>query len=269
MLGDPTARPEEAEAVLEPLSRWLLGPVAAGVDGVQRLVIVPHGALAYLPFGALKTDGGKYLVERYSLIHLPSASFATHGSIGLLPERGAGAKVIALAPLPRDLPATVMEVSAIRRVHRGALVLVGGRARESALRQALRSGAVTHVASHGVLNGMNPLFSRLELVPGETRTPADDGRLEVHEVLGLEIHSPLVFLSGCETGLGPGASRRYAPGRWWPLSGRSPIRGQRCSRPDSTRSWAGTGRRRPWQRRSGRFSPNGGSAIRTTGPDTG
>jgi CHAT domain-containing protein len=212
MLGDPTARPEEAEAVLEPLSRWLLGPVAAGVDGVQRLVIVPHGALAYLPFGALKTDGGKYLVERYSLVHLPSASFATHGSIGLLPEGGAGVKVIALAPLPRDLPATVMEVSAIRRVHRGALVLVGGRARESALRQALRSGAVTHVASHGVLNGMNPLFSRLELVPGETRTPADDGRLEVHEVLGLEIHSPLVFLSGCETGLGPGASRRYAPG---------------------------------------------------------
>jgi CHAT domain-containing protein len=105
-----------------------------------------------------------------------------------------------------------MEVSAIRRVHRDAQVLVGGRARESALRQALRSGAVTHVASHGVLNGMNPLFSRLELVPGETRTSADDGRLEVHEVLGLEIHSPLVFLSGCETGLGPGASRRYAPG---------------------------------------------------------
>jgi hypothetical protein len=71
MLGDPTAQPEEAEAVLEPLRRWLLGPVAAGVDGVRRLVIVPHGALAYLPFGALKTVGGRYLVERYSLVHLP------------------------------------------------------------------------------------------------------------------------------------------------------------------------------------------------------
>ena len=34
----------------------------------------------------------------------------------------------------------------------------------------------------------------------------------MHEVLGLEIRSPLVFLSGCETGLGPGASRRYSPG---------------------------------------------------------
>jgi CHAT domain-containing protein len=63
-----------------------------------------------------------------------------------------------------------------------------------------------------VLNGVNPLFSRIELAPRWSASPADDGRLEVHEVLGLEIRSPLVFLSGCETGLGPGASRRYSPG---------------------------------------------------------
>jgi CHAT domain-containing protein len=211
LLGDPTARPEEADAVLGTLSQWLLGPVAAGVDGVRRLVLVPHGALAYLPFGALKTPAGKYLVERYSLVHLPSASFATRGRTGPSPEGGA-VKVTALAPQPRDLPATALEVSAVGRAQRGARLLVGRRADESALRQALRSGDVVHVASHGVLNGMNPLFSRIELVPGRTGSPADDGRLEVHEVLGLEIRSPLVFLSGCETGLGPGASRRYSPG---------------------------------------------------------
>src|SRR4030095_9368892 len=91
-------------------------------------------------------------------------------------------------------------------------VWVGGGAGEPALRQALRSGDVVHVAGHGVLNALNPLFSRIELAPGRARLPAEDGRLEVHEVLELEIRSPLVFLSGCETGLGPGASRRYAPG---------------------------------------------------------
>jgi CHAT domain-containing protein len=212
LLGDPTGRPEEADAVLGTLSQWLLGPVAAGVDGVRRLVLVPHGALAYLPFGALKTPAGKYLVERYSLVHLPSASFATRGRTGPSPEGGAAVKVTALAPLPRELPATALEVSAVGRAQPGARLLVGRRADESALRQALHSGDVVHVASHGVLNGMNPLFSRIELVPGPTGSPADDGRLEVHEVLGLEIQSPLVFLSGCETGLGPGASRRYSPG---------------------------------------------------------
>jgi CHAT domain-containing protein len=71
---------------------------------------------------------------------------------------------------------------------------------------------MAHVASHGVLNRMNPLFSRIELNPGRHQSPIDDGRLEVHEVLGIQIRSPLVFLSGCETGLGPGGSRRYAPG---------------------------------------------------------
>lgn len=210
MLADPTTMPEEADAVLGTLSQWLLGPLTRGrTEGVRRLVIVPHGVLAYLPFGALKTSGGEYLVERYSLIHLPSAAFASAGS-----SRGAGAsaEVTVLAPLPGDLPGTVLEARAIGRAHRGARVLVGRRADESALRRALGSGDIAHVASHGVLNRVNPLFSRIELAPGRNRSSADDGRLEVHEVLGLEIRSPLVFLSGCETGLGPGASRRYSPG---------------------------------------------------------
>ncbi len=42
--------------------------------------------------------------------------------------------------------------------------------------------------------------------------PADDGQLEVHEIIGLRVHSPLVFLSGCETGLGGAWSTGFAPG---------------------------------------------------------
>jgi CHAT domain-containing protein/tetratricopeptide (TPR) repeat protein len=210
LLGDPSTRPEDADAVLGTLSRWLLGPVTTGADAVRRLVLVPYGTLAYLPFGALKTTDGKYLVERYSLVYLPAASFVA-ASINTTPVEGNTA-VTALAPLPRDLPATVLEVSAVERAHPGTHVLVGRRADEAALRQALGSAAVVHVATHGTLNGVNPLFSRIELVPGRSPSPDNDGRLEVHEVLRLEIHSPLVFLSGCETGLGPGASRRYTPG---------------------------------------------------------
>ena len=72
------------------------------------------------------------------------------------------------------------------------------------MRKALARGEMVHVASHGVLNPANPLFSRIELVRRGPRA-VDDGRLEVHEVLGLQVRSPLVFLSGCETGLGPAA----------------------------------------------------------------
>jgi CHAT domain-containing protein len=63
-----------------------------------------------------------------------------------------------------------------------------------------RPGPV-HVASHGTLNAWNPLFSRIELVrPRTGANPSNDGRLEVHELLGIVIRSPLVFFSGCETG---------------------------------------------------------------------
>jgi len=212
LLGDPTSRPEEADAVLDVLSRWLLGSLRGELNGVRRLIVVPHGVLAYLPFAALKIPGGKYLVERYSLVHLPSASLAIGGGNRPSGNAVAAVQVTAMAPMPRDLPATVLEVDAVARSHKDARVLLGGRADESALRQALLSGALVHVASHAVLNGMNPLFSRIELARGRSTSPTDDGRLEVHEVLGLEIRSPLVFLSGCETGVGPGASRRYSPG---------------------------------------------------------
>ena len=37
---------------------------------------------------------------------------------------------------------------------------------------------------------------------GSGREEREDGKLEVHEILGLVSTSPLVFLSGCETGLG-------------------------------------------------------------------
>jgi CHAT domain-containing protein len=56
------------------------------------------------------------------------------------------------------------------------------------------------------------MFSRIELAAGGGMETENDGRLEVHELLGLTIESPLVFLSGCETGVGAAGSSSYAAG---------------------------------------------------------
>ena len=53
------------------------------------------------------------------------------------------------------------------------------------------------------------MFSRIEFAPG-TGAQHDNGRLEVHELLALRVSSPLVFLWGCETGVGVAWSSRYA-----------------------------------------------------------
>jgi CHAT domain-containing protein len=103
------------------------------------------------------------------------------------------------------------EIRMFRRTMPRAETRHGGRATELHVRQALAVGGVVHVATHGLMNPRNPMFSRLALAPGGGGS-GDDGRLEVHELLGLQISAPLVFLSGCETGVGAAWSTGFARG---------------------------------------------------------
>jgi CHAT domain-containing protein/tetratricopeptide (TPR) repeat protein len=82
---DPAARAEDAGAAAQ-LSRMLLGPVReflGELGGERRLVIVPDGALHYLPWGALPLpeEGGSLssapprpVLARHPVVVLPSAS---------------------------------------------------------------------------------------------------------------------------------------------------------------------------------------------------
>ncbi|MEP7227993.1 MAG: CHAT domain-containing protein, partial [Gemmatimonadales bacterium] len=112
---------------------------------------------------------------------------------------------------PGTLPGSAREAVAFRRTVPGAVTHTGASATEARLREALSDGEVVHVASHGVMNLRNPMFSRIEL-SGSAGGPADDGRLEVHELLDLRIQAPFVFLSGCETGVGAAWSTQFARG---------------------------------------------------------
>jgi len=191
----------------EPLSA-LYASLIAPLDqrrllaGARRLVIVPHGALTYCPFAALReSDRAPYLIERFSLLMLTSAS-------ALVPLRNDSARVSAngsqvFAPLTRQLPASRGEAIAVA-ARLAVTPVLDSSASEQAVRQALLSSSVVHVASHGTLDAEHPMFSSISLAAsrGTAPAPANDGRLETHEVLGMQIRSRLVYLSGCETALG-------------------------------------------------------------------
>ncbi|MEP7344337.1 MAG: CHAT domain-containing tetratricopeptide repeat protein, partial [Gemmatimonadaceae bacterium] len=183
----------------------LIAPLRSSgmLNGVRQLIIVPHGILGHVPFPALvdeKTQ--RYLVQDFAITVLPSAaSLASLRREGRNQLRFDGGGV-GFAPFPDELPATLQEVEAFRRMLPRATLHLGTRATERELRDALALGAPVHVATHAVLNTRNPMFSRIELARPATVHADDDGRLELHEVLRLGIGSALVFLSGCETGAG-------------------------------------------------------------------
>ena len=195
-------------AALSSMHDLLLRPVLDSriLDGVARITIVPHGALGALPFAALRNRAtGRHLIEGFVLRHAPSVS-------ALAPaERDVSRRgLYVFVPLPDSLPGSRREAHAVQRLLPSAVVRVGAQSRETDVRTALTEGARVHIASHGRHNPQNPLFSRV--VVGRQRGGAsqDDGRLEVHEILGLRTTSALVFLSGCETGLGAAGATPFA-----------------------------------------------------------
>lgn len=184
---------------LQQLYEWLIAPLKPWLT-TNKLAIVPHGVLHYLPFAALST-GDRYLCDDYTIITLPSASI-----LRFLPQKRKPSTGTLLAlgnptttePLP-SLPFAEQEVNAIASLY-GTQPLVGAEATESVVFSQAGSAEILHLSAHGEFNKYNPLFSTLHLAPDAQH----DGRLEVHDIYTLDLTTAtnLVVLSACQTQLG-------------------------------------------------------------------
>jgi CHAT domain-containing protein/Tfp pilus assembly protein PilF len=201
---------------LRQLHQYLIAPLEETglLAGKTRLILVPHAELHYLPFAALLggSEQREFLIARYEVAVTPSASVWL--ALGDRPAGPAPSGTLALAPRADVLPASQREVAAVGRLGGGGSdvqVLTGGAATEAAFRREAPSRRILHLATYGVLNKQNPLFSFVDLAPDS----AQDGRLEVHEVFGLHLAADLVVLSACQTGLGAGALGDVPAGDDW------------------------------------------------------
>lgn len=209
----PAGAREPWRPPLRRLHRLLVAPAeGTGLLRTARsLLIAPHAELHYLPFAALLSGpGDTYLVERYDIAYVPSA--AIWMELGSRPRASGRGGILALAPFPGSLPGSRDEVRAIGRLFgKSANVVVGSAATERVLRTAGPAYSVIHLATYGILNRRNPLFSFVSLAPDG----GAEGRLEVHEVFGQQLRARLLVLSACETGLASGAAADVPAGDDW------------------------------------------------------
>jgi CHAT domain-containing protein len=170
-----------------------------GVKAGERLVIVPHGGLHYLPFQALHGPDA-YLIERNALAVVPSASLA----VQLVRRSDSKSDRLIAFGNPANnareqLPGAEREVERIGTLYANKRVYVEHSASKARFRDEAGNGRVLHVAAHAEVDSVDPLHSRILLAAEGD----DSGFLEAREVYGVNLAGvSLVTLSACESGLG-------------------------------------------------------------------
>ena len=182
----------------EKLYEQLFEPVSDLIQH-ERLIVVGHGVLHYVPFNALSSSG-QCVIDRYCIRVLPSASV-----LKFLQAREAGKDDRTLVLGNPDLQDRQLELRfaedearSIAGMMQGSSVLLGSQATETFVKEHGAEFAVLHFAAHATFDLQSPLGSAL-LLAGDHE---NDGFLRVSELYKLPLDADLVTLSACETALG-------------------------------------------------------------------
>jgi len=209
-----------AARLYEELLRRALEELPAGVD---KLVIVPDGVTHLLPFGTLRPAGEAPLSARWQISVVPSATLWLRWRESAREPAPVAALVLADPTPPDSRPgdggivergrtlAADMRLGRLvgaREEGEGILGLIGGaselrtdhEASERYLKQVeLERFGVVHIAAHAVVDEENAERSAVLLAAGSAE---EDGKLEVREIVDLDLRGQLVVLSACHSASG-------------------------------------------------------------------
>jgi CHAT domain-containing protein/tetratricopeptide (TPR) repeat protein len=212
-------RRPDYDLVARQLYDALVEPAASELHEKTTLCIVPDGLLWEVPFQALRTKTGRFLIEDYSVYYAQSLTILDQMAIG----RGSGPKRPKLLALgnpslkvaagnlsdshkPSEwepLPEAESEVHTLGRIVGAghSRIVVGADANERVFKSLAPGYSIIHFATHGVLDNRNPLFSYLVLARAEHQMD-EDGLLEAREIMNMDLKADLAVLSACETARG-------------------------------------------------------------------
>lgn len=205
------------------LSRILLAPALPYLER-QRLLIVPQGALGYIPFAALPKNASPLLVE-HEITYLPSASL-----LAFLQKKNKPVfdKEIAVFADPifsladerlgkfsvknRDLEQNAQrlfgsrleaeKIASFVPPDKSLVALDANASREKVIETDLSEYRILHFATHAFIDGEQPELSAVMLSNFDEKGRKTNGLLRSAEILNLDLNAEMVVLSGCRTGLG-------------------------------------------------------------------
>jgi CHAT domain-containing protein len=209
----------------------LIEPVKSQITG-ENLIIIPDGAISYLPFDALLTSD--ISTERLNYRHIPylikkySVGYSYSSTLHFNPVKHIKVPtevILAFAPFYSDassdssqysqtrnqeflnlkvLPGAIFEVNEISKIHRtdGYYNVA---AKESIFKEISGRYNILHLAMHTQIDNNDPMLSKLvfsQIPDGE-----EDGLLHTYEIYNLKLNASLVVLSSCSSGYG-----KFQPG---------------------------------------------------------
>lgn len=188
---DPQSDANRVKALGASIRRLLIAPFEGRLQGIQRLKIVPSGALWEVPFTALNDDNGTALSQAFQVSYLTSSE--------LLKLKAPGPETIprqaVLVEGSDDLPGARQEVEEIKTRFPRATVLKPRGVASIELPIALHEYDLIHIASH----------SQAALDPAQCYVQLGDARLTLEQIYGLRLGpESLVVLSSCQSGAASG-----------------------------------------------------------------
>jgi CHAT domain-containing protein/Tfp pilus assembly protein PilF len=206
------------------LYNYLITPIENNLELVDKIIIIPDGILAFLPFETLIMPDGRYLIEKYDISYVQSLAVSEIINSRTIPRNRkdfigfGGADYLQFNSSSHNtkyrslnigswnnLPGTVSEIKDISSLYNSSDYFLNTELNETLIKSMsenneLKQYKIIHFATHGLVLPEIPDLSALVLTNDGKFN--EDGYLNVSEISNLKIAADFVNLSACETGLG-------------------------------------------------------------------